>query len=208
MVSPTVTGLILGGRAMGMIDRAVVAGILTLSAACAGEPDGPPAPTPDAAAAAAWKAEGAALIEPFKQELQAALRGALADGASAAIRVCQSEAPAIAERRGDGPVRLGRTSHKLRNPGNAPPDWAAPLLAGYRAGERRGAGVVALPGGRVGYVEPITVQPACLACHGESLSEPVAARLAELYPHDQATGFAAGDFRGLFWAEFPTPATP
>ena len=28
-------------------------------------------------------------------------------------------------------------------------------------------------------------------------------RLAELYPADQAIGFADGDFRGLFWAVVP-----
>jgi hypothetical protein len=62
---------------------------------------------------------------------------------------------------------------------------------------------VDLGGGRVGYVEPIEVQPLCLACHGEALAEPVRARLEALYPHDRAVGFRAGDFRGLFWAELP-----
>jgi hypothetical protein len=41
----------------------------------------------------------------------------------------------------------------------------------------------------------------CLQCHGANIAPPVAAKLAELYPEDQATGFAAGDFRGLFWVE-------
>ncbi len=59
--------------------------------------------------------------------------------------------------------------------------------------------------GRVGYVEPITVQPLCLGCHGSTLAPGIADELNELYPDDRATGFAAGDFRGLFWVEFPAP---
>jgi hypothetical protein len=31
----------------------------------------------------------------------------------------------------------------------------------------------------------------------------VASSIAELYPDDEATGFSAGDFRGVFWVEFP-----
>jgi hypothetical protein len=56
---------------------------------------------------------------------------------------------------------------------------------------------------RLGYVEPIFLQPVCLTCHGETLAPDVASRIEELYPDDQATGFAVGDFRGLFWVEYP-----
>ena len=64
---------------------------------------------------------------------------------------------------------------------------------------------VRLENGRIGYVEPIFLQPMCTTCHGDSLSEPVARQIAELYPEDAATGFKEGDLRGVFWAEF-TPA--
>jgi hypothetical protein len=50
--------------------------------------------------------------------------------------------------------------------------------------------------GRTGYVEPIYVKPVCLACHGGNVDPGVKAKLAELYPEDQATGFREGDFRG------------
>ena len=55
----------------------------------------------------------------------------------------------------------------------------------------------------MGYVEPIVMQPMCLTCHGESLAPEIAARISEVYPDDQATGFKVGDFRGVFWVEFP-----
>ena len=33
-------------------------------------------------------------------------------------------------------------------------------------------------------------------------------RLKALYPHDQATGYAENDFRGIFWAEVAPPVAP
>jgi hypothetical protein len=55
----------------------------------------------------------------------------------------------------------------------------------------------------VGYVEPITIQPPCLACHGTQLDAAVRQKLAELYPEDRATGFAPGELRGMFWVTVP-----
>jgi len=139
--------------------------------------------------------EGAGLLAPFKADLKAALMAGLEKGPAAAIEVCRTEA--------DG-VRMRRTSHRLRNPANEAPRWVAPIVATWTAADaERTPVVVALPDDRAGYVEPIMVQPMCLACHGETLAEDVAARIATLYPADQATGFSVGDFRGVFWVEFP-----
>lgn len=157
-----------------------------------------------AAADDARLARGAAALAPFKQELQAALQAGLAKGLAEAVDVCRVRAPEIARAAGGEGVELGRSSHRLRNPANAPRAWVKPLLDAYvadPAGARPRA--VDLGAGRVGYVEPITVQPPCLACHGASVAEPVRAKLAELYPDDRAVGFRAGDLRGLFWAELP-----
>jgi hypothetical protein len=148
---------------------------------------------------------GAALLLPFKQQLKAALESGMAEGPAAAIGVCRDEAPAIAASLSTNGVTMGRTSHRLRNPENRPPAWAAPLLDRYAAGEASGGATVALDGGLTGYVEPITVQPVCMACHGTTLAPGVAGALTRLYPDDAATGFAAGDFRGLFWVTYPTP---
>ncbi len=50
------------------------------------------------------------------------------------------------------------------------------------------------PGWR--YLRRITVEPACLACHGEKENRP--AFVKEKYPEDQAFGFEVGDLRGLY----------
>lgn len=149
-------------------------------------------------------ARGAALLKPFKQELQQALRGGLEQGAEQAISVCKDKAPAIAARLSTDGIVVGRSSHKLRNPENAPPDWVTPVLTGYLQGQADlEPAAVALPDQRVGYVEPIVMQPLCLTCHGEVLAPDIAERVAAAYPQDAATGFEVGDLRGVFWVEFP-----
>ncbi len=148
---------------------------------------------------------GAELLAPFKRDLQAALGQGLAQGTVEAIRTCQLRAPAIAQARSVDGVRLGRASHRLRNPANAAPEWVAPILDAYVADPSdRAPRTVSLPERRSGYVEPILLQPACLTCHGETLAPDVAARIEQLYPEDRAVGFRVGDLRGVFWVEFPT----
>ncbi len=147
---------------------------------------------------------GAELLAPFKKDLKAALVNGMQQGPAEAIGACRIEAPDIARSLSVDGVAVGRTSHRLRNAGNVAPDWAAPLLQGYLDDDGdRSPRAVPLADGRFGYVEPITVQPLCLACHGESLAPDVRRQIDELYPDDQATGFDVGDLRGIFWVEFP-----
>ncbi len=150
-------------------------------------------------------ARGAALLEPFKAELQRALRSGLEQGPVEAIAACRDRAPEISMSLSTDGVRLGRSSHRLRNPDNAPPDWVQPILDAYVASPTdRAPTTVSLSANRSGYVEPILLQAACLTCHGEVLAPAVAARIDELYPEDRAVGFGVGDLRGVFWVAFPS----
>ncbi|MBW2242523.1 MAG: DUF3365 domain-containing protein [Deltaproteobacteria bacterium] len=154
--------------------------------------------------ARADETSAAALLAPFKRDLQQALKSGLAKGPVEAIDTCRMEAPKIAEARGHAGLRVGRTSHRLRNPANASPSWVEPVLAAYLENTTdREPREIKLPGGRKGYVEPILTQALCLTCHGSSLAPEVSERLAERYPEDHATGFAEGDLRGVFWIELP-----
>ena len=148
------------------------------------------------------EAKGAALLGPFKQTLKTALVSGMEAGPVAAISVCSEEAPMISGNLSVDGVTMGRSSHKLRNQENIAPGWAAPLLAGYAAGEQEGPVAVEYAENRFGYIEPIMIQPMCLNCHGSELNPDVAAAISEQYPDDQATGFSVGDFRGVFWVEF------
>ena len=160
----------------------------------------PPAPVADAVDPAT---RGAELLGPFKSELMQALSSGMQEGPAAAIEVCSEVAPGIASSLSVDGVRMGRSSHKLRNPANVPPEWLEPLIAAYASGTgEMQPQTVALGDGRSGYAEPIRVQPLCLTCHGTELDPGIAAQIAENYPADEATGFGVGEFRGVFWVEF------
>lgn len=121
------------------------------------------------------------------------------NGPAKSIKVCKTSAPAVAEQLSKDGIRIGRTSFKLRNPANTPPEWAASFVAEKTAE----ATFVELPEERLGALLPIKLKQTCLMCHGkdaEILPE-VKAAIVSSYPQDQATGFAEGDLRGYFWVE-------
>lgn len=117
------------------------------------------------------------------------------------IEVCNIRAPEIRGRivDEDERVEIGRTSFKLRNSDNTPPDWAKPYV------DQRMAEEVVLKGpqDQLGLLAPIRLKEFCTNCHGtkEQIPDDVEQMLAQKYPNDRATGFAAGDLRGWFWVE-------
>jgi hypothetical protein len=147
--------------------------------------------------------KGAEILLPFKRQLQQALKTGMADGPVAAVNICHLQAPAIAESFNAKNIYVGRSSHRLRNPANAPAPWMSALINNYLdAPEQRQPVALRLESGRIGYAEPILTQAVCLTCHGENIAPEVKVQLAELYPADRATGFQVGELRGVFWAEF------
>lgn len=163
----------------------------------------PPA-VPDSAVAA----RAAAALAPFKSGLMQALQAGLAQSPTAAIAVCRTEAPQIAAGAATPGVELGRSSHRLRNPGNAPAPWMRAIIDGYLADPAdRAPRTVRLADGRHGYAEPIVMQPLCTVCHGSAIDPDLRRSIAALYPDDRATGFEAGDLRGIFWVTLDDTAT-
>ncbi len=161
----------------------------------------------DAAATARAKDAMKALGGSLKSKLVSTMKE---QGPVAALEVCSSNAQSLtAEMAAARGVLLGRSSGKLRNPANAGPDWVQAWLA--EQGERSAEGVPGLtqqatladgtPVVRV--LKPLAVEAPCLVCHGPAAgrSPELSAALAERYPSDQATEYAAGDLRGAIWAE-------
>lgn len=149
-------------------------------------------------------ARGAELLAPLKKNLKVALMAGMQKGPLNAISVCKDQAPAIADSLAVDGVQIGRTSHRLRNPANSAPEWVDPVLRIYLEEESdRAARVVSLANNREGYVEPITIKPLCLACHGETLAPDVATQIKSMYPQDEATGFKVDELRGVYWVEYP-----
>jgi hypothetical protein len=144
----------------------------------------------------------------LQSELLQTLRSEMSqEGPLGAIHVCRDMAQSITRRVAvNQGFEMGRTSHRLRNPANAPREWVRPFVedgAGRKAAEVKPR-VVDL-GDRVGIVRPIGFAEMCGNCHGDpqAMSPDVLETLRELYPEDEATGFAPGDLRGLFWVEIP-----
>jgi len=148
-------------------------------------------------------ARAAGALEPLERELRSALSGAIREGgAERAIEVCQLRAPELARLTSTGGALLGRTSHRVRNPENAPEAWMSVFLEEYLANpDDDQPRAVRLASGDIGYVEPIRTKGICLQCHGDQIEPGVKARLQELYPEDEATGFEKGELRGLFWVK-------
>lgn len=172
---------------------------------CGGGEGGPPvaaAVEPDSLALA--RVRGAA--DAMGQDLLTMLMGALERGGpSAAIAFCADSAQARSARHAVEGITLRRVSERVRNPENRPDERERRLLAVMAANHAAGTGTEVtemytdVAGMRhLQYLRPIVVQERCATCHGDPGEFPreVRALLAERYPADSATGYAAGDFRG------------
>jgi hypothetical protein len=163
-------------------------------------------------------AESRAAAAEFMQTLKGELMQAMqAGGPVNAVGVCKLRAPAIAaevgERKG---WDAGRTSLKLRNPANAPDDWERTGLENFERRKQAGEDPATLEYHAVTeqdgkpvfrYMKAIPTAELCLACHGETIDPAVEAKLAELYPGDQARGYKVGDIRGAFTFVEPLPSS-
>ena len=152
----------------------------------------------------ALQAEARTQIKAFAGALQSTLKqGMETEGAVHAIELCNTEAPLIAEQTSRNGWQVGRTSLKVRNPDNQPDAWEREVLQQFEQRKQAGEDLMTLEAsatenGEFRFMKAIPTGAACIACHGTELSAPVQARLAELYPQDQARGFNPGDLRGAF----------
>ena len=190
--------------------------LLALSMACRkGQDEALPRDTDEsareeasAAADDVYVGEANEAIRVLQAGLVEALTGGMKEGGPpSAIHVCRDEAQTITDgvARETG-IEVGRTSHRLRNPINAPRPWAEALVreaAGMKTSEVE-AHVVDL-GDRVGVLKPINTLGLCTNCHGapDAIEASVRQALADAYPEDDAVGFTVGDLRGWMWAEVP-----
>jgi len=159
--------------------------------------------------AATEKEKAMAATADFGKALKTELTGAMQSGGPlAAIEVCNTRAPGIAETVSlEQGVEVSRVSLKNRNPDNAPNDWQASVLRTFeeRIEEGEDAGsltwqkTVEVDGQQeYRFMKAIPTGAVCLACHGKNIDPAVTAKLAELYPEDKATGYSEGDLRGAF----------
>lgn len=157
------------------------------------------------------KAQG--LAKDLKMSLKKNLMEQLQkNGPEAAVSFCHENVRPIAKSAAGKRVsefEFGRTSHKIRNPKNAPQEWMKPYLEQLKgktkAEVKDSFFVVKVDAGVTkisrAYLEPLFMEAQCLLCHGETVSAGVAKRIKEKYPEDKATGFKLDEFRGLVWVK-------
>ena len=168
-----------------------------------------------AADKAALVEEGKALMQKYGGTLKAELQSAIkAAGAPQLFESCNTRAPEIgAEASAASGWSVTRSSHKLRNPANAPDAYTAAVIdeflarqdAGEKAADMVKAEIVEENGKSVfRMVKAIPTAEVCLACHGgDQVKQPVLDRLTSLYPQDQARFFNVGEMRGVFTLSKP-----
>lgn len=166
-------------------------------------------PSPEALASQARSLAGNLMLS-----LQGELFAAMKDGGPVkAVDVCRVKAPQIATATATGtPWRIARTALKVRNLQNAPDAWETAKLEEFRKRLASGEELksievfeVVQAGDRptFRYMKAIGTTSPCLNCHGASLKPEIASKVKELYPEDQAVGFAAGQLRGAFTLSRP-----
>ena len=138
----------------------------------------------------------------FQKALQAELSAAMQKGGPiAAIGVCHSAAPTIAQELSDGSgLVLSRIAERNRNPGGTIPAELADLYDELKR-EPVKAGAPHVINARIDGRDvslraiPMQDQP-CSVCHGTAVKPEVRQAIEGLYPGDKATGFKAGELRG------------
>lgn len=142
------------------------------------------------------------------------LTGAMEEGGTLhAVQFCSGEAMPLTRSveadLAEG-MELKRTSFRYRNPENAPDPAEEMALRHFENalqeyGEAPSSYVQKVSEDAYRYYQPLFVGEVCLRCHGdpESMDPAVLEALGERYPQDLATGYDAGDFRGVVRVTVP-----
>ena len=159
-----------------------------------------------------------AMLEKGKQiaaktfaSLSGALQNALKEGGIPnAIEYCNLNALAIKDSLSKVEnVKIRRTSMKVRNKKDSPTKEEFEILKDYHLLDLEGKEIKPkisqLESGNYAFFAPIRVNEFCLQCHGkigETLTDENHKIIQNKYPHDLATGYEAGDLRGMWSIEF------
>lgn len=182
-------------------------------------PPGPPDPLSEEEAARAIEL-GAGAADALASGLVGRLTTAIqVEGLAGAVDFCSIEALPLTRRiqaEHDERLALKRTTLRWRNPDNAPDDREERVLRYLEALEASDPESVPAeltargPDGTLRYYRVLRTAPMCLECHGdlEALDPGVRSTLASRYPDDRATGYGAGDLRGVIRVEIPPAGVP
>jgi len=140
------------------------------------------------------------------------------EGYANAVSVCTGTAETVLPKKsaeftekykadGIAEIVIKRVSLKVRNPADTPNELEREILKKWEKQEASSSGdkeaklTTKRSGEHYYALAPIRIiSPQCLKCHGKEsdLDPEAAAKINELYPDDQATGYELGDLRGAF----------
>lgn len=186
-----------------------------------------PVPIPEAEAAGAGQAvssdvdpdierlvreKGGTVVSQAFGVLSSQLGKAIADaGFTNAIQFCSVHGITLTTSVGTtNKVVLRRVTHRPRNPMNRADTNELAIIRRLEQKQSDGIPPGPLVSSRgpdvITYYAPIVLNlPLCLNCHGEpgtDIQPEVVAAINEIYPADEATGFASGELRGLWRVDF------
>ncbi len=148
--------------------------------------------------------QGMLHIKGFMGTLKPTLKSALKQDKSAvtAMGACSSMAMQMTNDYNNVTqgVKIRRTALKYRNPKNKPDNIDKEVM--YRLQAVNDGKPVAVDMGNAYRVyKPLKMKQSCLLCHGSNISPKISQMIKTKYPHDLATGFKLGEFRGAVVAE-------
>lgn len=151
-----------------------------------------------------WQQEARSKVKAFAMQLKSTLKQELkTNGPVSAVKVCNEQAPNIAQINSSGGWQVSRTALEVRNPANQPESWERDILERFETQLANGTDPKTLEYAEVvdnefRYMKAIPTGSVCLACHGSEINPELQQHIKSLYPQDQATGFSLGDLRGAF----------
>ena len=162
---------------------------------------------PEEAVIAKGKEVAGATFAVLSATLQKAIQE---EGIAGALEFCNLRALPITDSLSDvHQATIRRTALRFRNPANAPDQAEQAILQQYQSqlenGETLKPVVAEINPSEVAFYAPILANDLCLKCHGipgETLLEEDLITIRQIYPEDQAIGFAAGDLRGIWSIRF------
>lgn len=150
--------------------------------------------------------KGADITQTTFKALSSRLQQAIADGGVAnALQFCSVNAQPLTDSLSNYyDVSIKRTSHKIRNPLNAPNPEEEEMINSYLVGNTNPI-VQQNKDGSVSYYAPIKTKGLCLVCHGE-VGKTIASNdykiITSIYPDDKAINFKADELRGIWSLTF------
>ena len=153
------------------------------------------------------------LVKQYSSALGGKLMVALNNyGAVEAIKVCSREAQVLAESHSAEGWQIKRVSRKWRNILDRPDTVEVAMLEMFDNPATTDEYLTRWSGPDTArvfhYYKKIVIRDACLKCHGDlqTFDLDLYKRIKIKYPYDKATGYQAGDLRGMFVVSVEYPA--